>query len=408
MNNTFKKDLQAIYDEVTAHHSDVDYSEFSMCVFDINTENYWGINDQLTAETENLGTHGNFIAASVIKFPICYALIKMAEAGEVDLYGYYSDPISGLEFRPIDKMQDALRISSNLAINNLIRTFSITNINDEMTALGYPNLKMFSEIGPGDPDKSYSNNIERYGNTLGGRINCYEVAKAYLDFYRDYQGGVVGTAELFTAMKENIYTDRIPQGINYAYDVIHKTGTTGMPEGVVDDCGIIMIEDRPFIICFINQNQSEDAAESLERELALEMTKYMETATLININDEKEMQETAACIDLDGVKLDFTTPLFIKNDRVLVPFRTFSEHLQFEVLWEAESEKVVSYNEGCKIEFILNNAEAIVNGEIMSMDVPPFEINGCSYVPVRFIAEAYGLKVTWDESELFVHITHQE
>lgn len=49
----------------------------------------------------------------------------------------------------------------------------------------------------------------------------------------------------------------------------------------------------------------------------------------------------------------------------------------------------------------------IVNGKEIQSDVPPQVINGRTMVPVRFIVEAMGAKVEWDEANNAVIVTSQ-
>jgi hypothetical protein len=57
-----------------------------------------------------------------------------------------------------------------------------------------------------------------------------------------------------------------------------------------------------------------------------------------------------------------------------------------------------------------NSIKLIVNGEIVPADVPPQNINSRVMVPVRWVTEALGAKVTWDQAEQSVAVdlpTHQ-
>ncbi len=58
-----------------------------------------------------------------------------------------------------------------------------------------------------------------------------------------------------------------------------------------------------------------------------------------------------------------------------------------------------------KIELKIGEKEYYVNGTERIMDVAPFIKNNRTFVPIRFIAEALGCKVDWDEQEKKVTIT---
>ena len=85
---------------------------------------------------------------------------------------------------------------------------------------------------------------------------------------------------------------------------------------------------------------------------------------------------------------------YVANDRTYVPFRALGEALGAEVEWDNDA-RTVTYTLG-KTEVVMTIGETTytVNGEEKTMDVAP-EISGDrTYVPVRFVGEALGFKVT--------------
>ena len=85
---------------------------------------------------------------------------------------------------------------------------------------------------------------------------------------------------------------------------------------------------------------------------------------------------------------------YVANDRTYVPFRALGEALGAEVEWDNDA-RTVTYTLG-KTEVVMTIGETTytVNGEEQTMDVAP-EISGDrTYVPVRFVGEALGFKVT--------------
>lgn len=393
----FEEDIEKVFEQVKAKHPNVNYASVSISVRDVNTNNYWGINDQLSSTNEKVGQHGEFVSASVIKFPVSYAVIKLAEKGELDLYGTYTDPASGEKFRPIDKIVTAVTRSVNAAVNTLLRTFTSPVINSELTELGYPNVKMFSEIGGGDPYQSYANNIKRHGNSLGGRMNSFEMASMLNNFYKDYINEVSGTNELYTALKNTIYTDRIPKGINYKYPVLHKTGTIGAPDGVYNDCGMIMVDEKPFILCILTQNQKGQFILPFMRAMAKEVTSYMEKATLTDVVTAPTVE-----IILNGEPLEFIQTIEVVNDQIAVPFRTFAEYMQMEVLWDGVLNEVTAFNDETEIKMVIGGSTALVNGDVLVIDVAVYKNKGTTMVSLGFIAEVLGLEVQKEENTLYI------
>ena len=90
----------------------------------------------------------------------------------------------------------------------------------------------------------------------------------------------------------------------------------------------------------------------------------------------------------------------VKNDRTFVPFRALAEAFGAEVAYDEATQAVTAELNGVKVVMTIGSATYTVNGAEKTMDVAPF-INGSrTMVPVRFVAEAFGIKVipTYDEN----------
>ena len=85
---------------------------------------------------------------------------------------------------------------------------------------------------------------------------------------------------------------------------------------------------------------------------------------------------------------------YVANDRTYVPFRALGEAIGAEVNWDNDA-RTVTYTLG-KTEVVMTIGETTytVNGEEKTMDVAPEITNDRTYVPVRFVGEALGFKVT--------------
>ena len=85
---------------------------------------------------------------------------------------------------------------------------------------------------------------------------------------------------------------------------------------------------------------------------------------------------------------------FAQDNRTFVPFRALGEVLGASVEYKAE-DKTVTYELGStKIVMTLDSKTYTVNGAEKTMDVAPFAKDNRTYVPVRFVGEGLGFKVT--------------
>lgn len=85
---------------------------------------------------------------------------------------------------------------------------------------------------------------------------------------------------------------------------------------------------------------------------------------------------------------------YIVNDRTYVPFRALGEALGAKVVWDNDA-RTVTYTLGdTEIVMTIGDTTYTINGVEKSMDVAPEITGDRTYVPVRFVAEGLGFKVT--------------
>jgi len=95
----------------------------------------------------------------------------------------------------------------------------------------------------------------------------------------------------------------------------------------------------------------------------------------------------------------------IRNERTMLPARIEAESLGAEVAWD-DATKTVTITKGETVIVItIGSDKATVNGEEVALDSAAFIENDRTYTPVRFIAEALGATVGWDDATKTVTIT---
>ncbi|MGZ0040668.1 copper amine oxidase N-terminal domain-containing protein [Paenibacillus ottowii] len=98
-------------------------------------------------------------------------------------------------------------------------------------------------------------------------------------------------------------------------------------------------------------------------------------------------------IKVDGVTIKSDVKPEMKNKRVMVPLRVISESLGANVEW-SDSEVILVKSE-MKVKLAINKSTAEKNGKKIPIDVKPYTKNNRIYVPLRFIAEAFGCNVNY-------------
>lgn len=84
--------------------------------------------------------------------------------------------------------------------------------------------------------------------------------------------------------------------------------------------------------------------------------------------------------------------------RTLVPLRFVAEALGAVVRWDQAAWKATVIWRDRTVELIMGKPEAMANGRPAPLDQPAAILNGRTLVPLRFLAEAFGASVAWNPS----------
>jgi hypothetical protein len=96
------------------------------------------------------------------------------------------------------------------------------------------------------------------------------------------------------------------------------------------------------------------------------------------------------------------------NGRVMVPLRGVLEKMGANVDWVQSSQTVVATKGNLDLELPIGSRTAKVNGKNVSLDVPAMTIGGSTMVPLRFVGEALGADVSWQNSTQTVQIAMED
>jgi hypothetical protein len=97
----------------------------------------------------------------------------------------------------------------------------------------------------------------------------------------------------------------------------------------------------------------------------------------------------------------------VENNRTLVPLRAIFQAMGVEVTWEQKTQTVTAKKLTSEVKLTIGKTEVIKNGQKIKLDVPAKTFNSRTYVPVRFVGEAFGGKVDWDEVNKKITVTSQ-
>ena len=114
---------------------------------------------------------------------------------------------------------------------------------------------------------------------------------------------------------------------------------------------------------------------------------------------------SALTIDLDGRQLSFDVLPTIDDGRTLVPLRAIFEAMGATVNWDQDSQTATAMKDGTTVILQIGSTAPTINGEIRELDVPAKIIEGRTLAPLRFVGEAFGGTVDWDQASQLISIT---
>lgn len=138
--------------------------------------------------------------------------------------------------------------------------------------------------------------------------------------------------------------------------------------------------------------------------------KLAQSLLLLNGNNSQSSQQQPQqsreiTVWLNGEKLAFDVVPMIENGRTLVPMRKIFESLGATVYWNGVTQTVTAVRGTDVITVTVDSMVMTKNGENISLDVPARLMNSRTLVPVRVIAESFGLNVSWNGVDYTVTIS---
>lgn len=124
----------------------------------------------------------------------------------------------------------------------------------------------------------------------------------------------------------------------------------------------------------------------------------------ITIVDENPLKETDKIINMNIGSRKYTvnnelkemdTEVFTENGRTMIPMRFIIESIGANVDWDAENFIAILRYKGQKIDIPVDRDTIIVDGIEKKIDSKTILKDGRLFVPIRFIAESLGMKISY-------------
>ena len=112
----------------------------------------------------------------------------------------------------------------------------------------------------------------------------------------------------------------------------------------------------------------------------------------------------AASIQLNGQPLQTSVSPIMYRGRTLVPMRDIFEALGAEVQWDPYTRSITATRAATTVKMQMGRTTAWLNGHQMPLDQAPMMVNNRTMVPLRFVSEALGANVSWNNQMQLVSI----
>lgn len=90
--------------------------------------------------------------------------------------------------------------------------------------------------------------------------------------------------------------------------------------------------------------------------------------------------------------------------RTVMPIRFFTEAIGGRVTWQEAEGRVTLQYRGRTVVLWIGQPEALIEGERVPLDQPPFIVLDRTMIPTRFLMEAFGATVDWDPANSSVWV----
>lgn len=131
---------------------------------------------------------------------------------------------------------------------------------------------------------------------------------------------------------------------------------------------------------------------------------YFDYTDFLDDIDDVFYDDNVALVEVNG---ELVAEGYVENGRTLVRYRDFAEGIGAEVKYDAKRKQVKVDKDGRNVTLTLGSKKAVVNGKVKQLDVMPVVKDGVTYVPLRFVAETYGYKVSWDNNLYVASLTNK-
>ncbi|CAM3965987.1 stalk domain-containing protein [Alkalicoccus chagannorensis] len=139
--------------------------------------------------------------------------------------------------------------------------------------------------------------------------------------------------------------------------------------------------------------------------VAAGMAVIMFASSAVMHAERAEASSHFATVMVDGEELDAPVRAFIENGTTMVPMRAIFEALGASLRWDNDAREASASRDGMDVRLGIGSTRAYLNGEAQTLRTAPSITNNHTMMPLRFLTEALGSQIAWDQSSRTVYIS---
>jgi len=101
---------------------------------------------------------------------------------------------------------------------------------------------------------------------------------------------------------------------------------------------------------------------------------------------------------IDGRRINFEVPPQMIGGRTMIPLRAIFEEMGANVEWDATTQTATATRGNITVVLSVGSLSPTVNGVVVPIDQAGVIVDGRTLAPLRFVAEAFGGEVLWDDA----------
>lgn len=242
------------------------YGEISVYVEEIASGLSLGYDAERLERRPNGNYVGYYHTASVAKLLIAYVFYHLDDLELVNIWEVHTDPVVGLRQQWQPLIHRMLTHSVNLYHNIMLRYLGSELATETLHKLGLTGSTLSRELAPA-PGTSNATCLQRYGTLDAPRTTSADLGKLLASLARQDVLSAENNQLFLTALSNTIYNSRIPQAINFAVPVAHKTGTKSL---VYNDAALVRLPENEFVLVLLTKgapNRIQSLMRAITRDL---------------------------------------------------------------------------------------------------------------------------------------------